>query len=168
MKRFNVLVAVLMFVLVSNGQTKNQNAKSPKDLSGESSRYGAFFRVSDAISDVEMTEAYQTLSANDTIHNSFKAIVIDVCQAKGCWMKLRLNSGQETMVRFKNYGFFVPMDIAGKEVIVNGSAYIESMSVADQKHYAKDAGLPESQIATISEPKQKLSFEADGVVLLDK
>ena len=168
MKRFNVLVALLMFVFVTYGQKNNENAKGPKELSEAHATFGTFFQVNDALSDVEMREAYQRLSTNDTIQKKFRATVTDVCQAKGCWMKLQLKNGQETMVRFKDYGFFVPMDIAGKEVIVNGLAYVESMSVADQKHYAKDAGLAQSEITKISEPRKILSFEAEGVVLLQQ
>ncbi|WP_149275151.1 DUF4920 domain-containing protein [Pareuzebyella sediminis] len=168
MKRFNVLVAFLMFVFVSYAQKNKENGTGSKELSAEHATFGTFFQFNDALSDVKMTEVYQRLSSSDTIPKKFRATVTDVCQAKGCWMKLQLKNGQETMVRFKDYGFFVPMDIAGKEVIVNGLAYVESMSVEDQKHYAKDAGLAESEINKISEPKKILSFEADGVVLIQQ
>ena len=43
--------------------------------------------------------------------------------------------------------------------------FVEEMSVADQKHYAKDAGASEEEIAKILKPKKTLGFEADGVLL---
>ena len=82
-------------------------------------------------------------------------------------MKLELQDGEETMVRFKDYGFFMPMDIKGKEVIVNGFAFVEEMSVEDQKHFAKDGGKSEAEMAKITTIKKTLSFEADGVLLKD-
>jgi hypothetical protein len=69
------------------------------------------------------------------------------------------------MVKFKDYGFFMPKDIAGKEVIVNGKAFIEAMSVDEQRHYAEDGGESAEAIAAITEQKKTLRFEADGVLL---
>jgi len=40
------------------------------------------------------------------------------------------------MVRFKDYGFFMPLDASGKEVIVAGKAFVTEVSVADLKHYS--------------------------------
>ena len=80
-------------------------------------------------------------------------------------MKLKLENGEEAMVKFKDYGFFMPKDIAGKEVIVNGLAFIEEMSVEEQKHYAEDAGESKEVIAAITAPKKTYRFEADGVLL---
>lgn len=71
----------------------------------------------------------------------------------------------EAMVRFKDYGFFMPKDIAGQEIIVNGKAYVEEMSVEDQRHYAEDGGKTAEEIAAITEPKRTLAFEADGVLI---
>ena len=69
------------------------------------------------------------------------------------------------MVRFKDYGLCMPKDIAGKEVIVNGLAFIEEMGVDDQRHYAEDAGKSPAEIAKITKPKRTLGFTADGVIL---
>ena len=54
--------------------------------------------------------------------------------------------------RFKDYGFFMPTDAAGKEVIVDGKAFVNEVSVADLKHYAEDAGKSPEEIAKITEP----------------
>ncbi|PCJ98426.1 MAG: DUF4920 domain-containing protein [Flavobacteriaceae bacterium] len=114
---------------------------------------------------VEAFNNYQSLKVNDTISTKFSAIVTGVCQAKGCWMTLSLEDGKETMVRFKDYGFFMPMDIVGKEVVVNGLAFVEEMSVEDQRHFAKDVGVSDAEIAKINKVKKTYSFEADAVLL---
>jgi hypothetical protein len=59
----------------------------------------------------------------------------------------------------------MPKDIAGKEVIVNGIAFVEAMSVEDQQHYAEDGGATPEELAKITEPKRTYGFEADGVLL---
>ena len=49
-------------------------------------------------------------------------------------MNLDLENGQEIMVNFKDYSFFVPKDIEGKKVIVDGKASIEILSVKQLQH----------------------------------
>ena len=96
-----------------------------------------------------------------------KGEVSAVCQVKGCWMIVNLVDGEETRVKFKDYGFFVPKDIVGKEVVINGQASVEEISEADQKHYAEDAGLADSEIKKIKGPKKSYSMVADGVLIKD-
>lgn len=79
---------------------------------------------------------------------------------------MRLDMGEEeAMIKFKDYGFFMPKDIAGDKVIVNGKAFIDEMSVEDQRHFAEDAGKSKEEIAAITAPKKTLSFTAEGVLL---
>ena len=82
---------------------------------------------------------------------------------------MRLDMGEEeAMIKFKDYGFFMPMDIKGEEVIVSGNAFVDEMSVEDQRHFAEDAGKSKEEIAAITQPKRTLSFTADGVLLAEK
>ena len=92
--------------------------------------------------------------------------VVDVCQEKGCWMKLERHNGQTMMVKFKDYAFFMPKDIVGKEVVVDGEAAVKEISVKQQQHYAKDAGKSEEEIKKITTPKKELTFVAKGVLVL--
>ncbi|WP_212744842.1 DUF4920 domain-containing protein [Hymenobacter jeollabukensis] len=89
----------------------------------------------------------------------------DVCQAKGCWMTLQTADGKPMRVRFKDYAFFVPKDSKGKTVVIDGWAHREEISVADQQHYAKDAGKSDKEVAAITKPQQQLTFMADGVLI---
>jgi hypothetical protein len=121
----------------------------------------------------EVTEAgAQPISALPTVlgqQDSAKVKLVgqitDVCQAKGCWMKLQTADGKEMRVRFKDYAFFVPKDAKGKTVVVDGWAHREEISVADQQHYAKDAGKSDKEVAAITKPEQQLTFMADGVLI---
>ena len=127
--------------------------------------YGKKIQADDAVSATSMGTHYKTMIVGDSIHSKMAAKVNNVCQAKGCWMTLSLEDGNEVMVKFKDYSFFVPKDIAGKEVIVNGEAYVKEVSVDEQRHYAEDAGKSGEEIAAILEPKRTYSFEADGVLI---
>ena len=96
----------------------------------------------------------------------FEATVVDVCQMKGCWMRLDLGDNKKVMVNFKDYGFFVPKDISGKNVIVSGEACKKIISVDELKHYASDRGESEEKIASIDKPEIVYSLIANGVKLL--
>jgi hypothetical protein len=81
---------------------------------------------------------------------------------------MTMDSGEsgQMMVRFKDYGFFVPKDISGREVVVHGKAYYQLTPVEDLRHYAEDAGQSPEEVAAITEPKQELHFLAEGVRVL--
>tara|TARA_B100000963_G_scaffold61745_1_gene49713 strand:+ start:42043 stop:42495 length:453 start_codon:yes stop_codon:yes gene_type:complete len=113
----------------------------------------------------EINNLFTNLEAGEFNNTKFKATVVDVCKMKGCWMNLDLNNNKQVMVRFKNYGFFVPKDIEGKDVIVEGKAFIDVLTVDELKHYAFDAGKSKEEIDKIQKEKRIYSFEATGVVI---
>ena len=84
---------------------------------------------------------------------------------KGCWMVVELPEQIDVRVTFKDYGFFVPKNIENTEVIVKGKAFLDEMSVEDQKHYAEDEGKSEAEIAAITSPKSSRAFVANAVLL---
>ena len=96
-----------------------------------------------------------------------KGVVKDVCKEKGCWMTMTLTNGDEIRVTFKDYKFFMPKDIVGKEVVLDGFAYTDTTSVEKLRHFAKDGGKSEIEIAAILSPKTQLAFEAKGVVIMN-
>ncbi|WP_421945362.1 DUF4920 domain-containing protein [Pedobacter sp.] len=94
--------------------------------------------------------------------------VVDVCKKKGCWMTLEMPNGDPMRVTFKDYAFFMPMDIVGKNVVLDGIAKKQTISVETLRHYAEDAKKSPEEVAKITDPKKELAFEAKGVVILDK
>ena len=91
--------------------------------------------------------------------------ILSSCPMKGCWMKIK--SEEDTiLVRFKDYGFFVPKDgIAGDKTIINGKLSIDTLSVALLRHYAEDAGKSLEEINKITESEVSMTFLADGVLI---
>lgn len=94
--------------------------------------------------------------------------VVDVCKKKGCWMTLEMPNGEPMRVTFKDYAFFMPMDVVGKKVVLDGIAKKQTISVETLRHYAEDAKKTPEEVAKITDPKKELAFEAKGVVILDK
>ena len=83
-------------------------------------------------------------------------------------MTADLGDGNEVRVTFKDYGFFMPKNISGEEVIVNGQAFVKEMPVEELRHYAEDAGKTKEEIEAITEPKRTYALVADGVLLVEK
>ena len=114
-----------------------------------------------------MLEKFKALKKGDTIQVKFKTKINKSCKKKGCWMRLDLGENQESLVRFKDYGFFVPLNAAGKEVVVNGKAYLDVVTVAQLKHYAKDEGQSQEEIDKITEDQVTYAVESNGVLLVE-
>ncbi|WJJ98016.1 DUF4920 domain-containing protein [Algibacter luteus] len=160
------LLIISVFMLISCKNNAQENTETiPKEKKIEFASFGKSIIATDAIAASSMATHYKTLNVGDSIDSKIKAKVNEVCQAKGCWMRLQLDDENEVMVKFKDYGFFVPKDISGKTVIINGKAFIQEVSVDEQRHYAEDAGKTPEEIASITEPKRTYSFEADGVLV---
>jgi hypothetical protein len=103
----------------------------------------------------------QSLPSGDAL---VKTTVVEVCPKKGCWMKVRgANESEQMRVTFKDYGFFVPTELVGKEVALQGSYVKHVESVEEQKHLLQDAKRPQAEIDAITKPKETIRFVATGV-----
>jgi hypothetical protein len=125
--------------------------------------YGEPFDVE--AGDMSWKEIDKNIRKFEGSEGNIRGTVAEICQAKGCWLSLE-SDGQTYMVKFKDYGFFLPRDISGKEVVLHGTAYIETTTVDELRHYAEDAGKSADEISAITEPKKELKFMADGAVVL--
>jgi hypothetical protein len=164
MKITIITLAVLIF-FVSCKEKKDSN----KDFQKENITYlsyGKKITAENAVSKEGMAKKFEDLKKGDTIDMKFASNINEVCKTKGCWMKLDLGSDSEAMVRFTDYGFFVPLNSDKRDVIIEGRAFVSEISVEELQHYAKDAGKSEEEIAQITEPKTSFGFEADGVLMV--
>jgi len=118
--------------------------------------YGNEISSEDAISTAEFIAK---VSDTETKYK-IKGKIEEVCQMKGCWMTLKNEHELNVRVTFKDYGFFVPKDISGSEVIIEGVAFKELLDEDVARHYAEDGNkvYDESMRSTIS-------FVASGVLV---
>ncbi len=173
MTKFRNLLFLLSVCFIFGCNSTQQHSTETEPTASETepesklSYFGAKISADDAL---PFDQLLQTMHGTDSLAVKVKGKVEDVCQAKGCWMNIVSNEpGQAPMmVRFKDYGFFVPKDIGGKEVIIDGYAFRETTSVDELRHYAEDAGKSKAEIEAINEPKEELKFLASGVILLDE
>ena len=167
--KFNAMKnTVYLFLLINflySCKQKAQPAQSPIQVgSVVYDTYGAAMDAQSVLTTKDLATSFSTMKKTDTLFAKVKGTIKEVCSKKGCWMTLDIGGEKEMMVRFKDYGFFMPLDAKG-EVIVNGFATVSETSVDDLKHYAEDSGASELEIEAIVTPELTYSFEADGVLL---
>ena len=162
-----MLVLVVSCLLSCNQKKENDNMKAAteENVDANYESFGQEISPKGTFSSSVMLEKYESLRGGDTINVKFDTKINSVCQNKGCWMVLELPGVDDVMVKFENYGFFVPKDAMGKDVIVRGKAFIEETTVEEQRHYAEDAGKSIDEVMAISEPEKKFGFIADGVLI---
>lgn len=155
-KLIYVFVAVLFAIGVKS--------QPPAGKATPGSTYGAKI---DGANSINASELPALLKTKDTAQVKVKASVIEVCSKKGCWMTFKVNEKEEAFVKMKDYGFFVPVDMKGKTVVLEGKAFTKTTSVAELKHYAEDAKKSQKEIDAIVEPKTEIRFMADGIVVVE-
>lgn len=166
MKKIVKLVVVSLIVFVS---CKNENSKSAEQ--SVEKEVVSYLSFGDEIADdgaltlTDMSDKYKTLKEGDTLNIKFASSINKVCKTKGCWMNLDLGNEEEAFVNFKDYGFFMPLNSEGKEVIVEGKAFLKVTTVEELRHFAEDEGKSAEEVAKITEPEHTLAFEANGVLM---
>lgn len=159
MKKFLFTLLAAGFGFLANAQPPEGDAK-PGDYYGEklASTEGALNVVDVAAKLNGGTESFDT---------KMKGKVVEVCPKKGCWITLELANGQTATVKMKDYGFFVPLSLKGKTVVIDGEAKLKTTSVAELRHYAEDAKKSQAEIDAITEPKKEVRIMARGIAVVE-
>lgn len=121
----------------------------------------------DGTESITISELSEKLKSTDKFTGKVKGQVVEVCKKKGCFLTLKRDNGETVLVRFTDYAYFVPDDLIGKTVAIEGRAKVKETSVDWLKHYAEDKGASKEEIAKIDKPRKDISIVADGVVVLN-
>lgn len=90
--------------------------------------------------------------------------ITEVCSKAGCWVNIDKGNGETFMVRFKDH-FTIPTKTEpGTMAFLHGTAYMDTVSVEELRHYQEDAGKSKEEIMKITEPEFNMNFEADGIL----
>jgi hypothetical protein len=167
MKKIAILsVAALFFAACGNNTTSNnQDTKTDQTAGLDTAGMQYFGEKISHENAISIADLKAQMGDKTEMKVKLMAKVEDVCQKKGCWMNLVDENGNKIRVTFKDYGFFMPLDAAGRLAIAEGIAKVEVTSIEDLKEYAKDAGKTQQEIDAITEPEKELVFEASGVIL---
>ncbi len=157
MKKIALVFSLLVFSICSQAQPPEGNA-APGDS------YGANVKTKGAVALAEL--AHKLENGSPSTEAKIKAKVLEVCPNKGCWLKLELPDGQQATVKMKDYGFFVPLAVKGKTVVIDGTVALKTTPVSELKHFAEDAKKSKAEIDAIIEPKKEISILASGIVVI--
>jgi hypothetical protein len=108
---------------------------------------------------LSVVEASSESNVGQTL--AVKGPAAEVCQNKGCWMVLT-EGPRSIRVTFADYAFFVPKDIAGKTVVVEGVLSHKLLSADEAKHYAEESP---TAAAAPAGPREEWSLVATSVVV---
>ncbi len=111
-------------------------------------------------------ELYLMVASGDTAFVKIKTKVVTSCASEGCWLTFFVNDSISAIAKMKDHAFFVPLDIQGKTVVMDGKAYMKTTSVKELKHLAEDAKKPKKEIDAITKPKKQIVFIASGVLVV--
>jgi len=166
MKRliFSLALLLVSFGMVACSQPAD-DATTTEETVSELPSTGSFGKTITEDGAVQLASLDGAVTPGDEFFTKVEGEIVEVCQKKGCWMTVKKDDGSLVRVTFKDYGFFVPKDAAGKWVVMEGIAFYDTLTVATLKHYAEDAGKTADEVATITDPEYKIVFEAEGVII---
>jgi hypothetical protein len=139
-------------------------AQPPKGPAKVGNTYGDAIKADGAIA---LAELPAKLNNDEPMQTKVKARVLDVCPKKGCWISLQMPDSTKAFVKMKDYGFFVPVDLKGKNIVLDAEAAMKTISVEELQHYAEDAKKSREEIAAITKPEKELRLTAKGIVVVE-
>lgn len=178
-----LILAVTVFACEPSTETAGENETTPNSeeivpeevVDEESAEEGAALPDPDAIGNFGAAisaegamgggELLAQLAGQDSVMMKVRSSIAECCQAKGCWMTMPLEGEQEMTVKFKDYAFFAPMNSIGKNAVVEGWAYKEVVSVEELQHLAQDNNASTEEIEAITEPEERITFMASGLIV---
>lgn len=163
LKTILLLLSVSFSTLAFSQETKMTGPPAGKAIVGDT--YGSPVPASAESKAISVEKLGKKLKKdNKKVENvAIKGKVTDVCDKKGCWLTIQTEDNSQFFVKMKDYGFFVPTALKGKNVVLEGAAERKVISVDEQKHYAEDAKKPQSEIDAITQPKEEIRFVANGI-----
>ena len=107
MKKIFLVIVVLSIISCNNDGIKEiEQSIVESDESSDETYYGNKIS-SDSIS--EYINVIQEVAEIGRTSAKLEGTIIETCAKKGCWMRV-VSEADTLMVRFKDYGFFVPKE----------------------------------------------------------
>ena len=157
MKTLSILSALFILTIAV------VRAQPPKGPVTPGTTFGSSIAAEGAVPVADLSKLLQ----DDQSHPvKVKGTVTDVCPKKGCWLSLEMLDNSKVFVKMKDYGFFVPVELIGKTVVVDAEAKVIKTSVDELKHYAEDAKKSKEEIDAIKGPKEEIRLTANGIVVV--
>ena len=166
MKSLLFVATLLAFTgqAMAHGQGEHKAAKvSKKSMNKDQKTFGG--QISGKTSHSALSKVMGDFSKYDGKTIVLEATPEKVCEKKGCWMVLK-DGKHKVRTLFKDYGFFVPANIVGKKVRVQGIMEQKKVSAGTIRHFMKDAGKSIDEIKKVKTSQIQFQFTADAVEII--
>ncbi|MGZ5189168.1 MAG: DUF4920 domain-containing protein, partial [Kaistella sp.] len=163
-----VLLLTIAISTVINAQQSEKVAGPPAGNALVGEVYGTKVSGKSEESAISPKKLEKKLKSSKKLENvAVKGKVTDVCDKKGCWLTVETENNEKFFVKMKDYAFFVPTALKGKNVILEGNAETKVITVDEQKHYAEDAKKSQAEIDAITKPQEEIRFVASGIKVVN-
>ncbi len=160
MSQIILALSFLIFCFQSNANESHKTTKTQTEA--HQNKFGTTITSSEKVT---LTEAINNFDQYKDKKIVFEAVTEKVCEQSGCWMVIK-DGNHQVRTLFKDYGFFVPKDILGKKVRVQGIMEQKKISAATLRHFKKDEGAKLEDIKKIKTGKVDYQFTADAVEII--
>jgi hypothetical protein len=165
MKQFIALIFIVAIVVACDKPAQDTELLAIETAVEVPAGWDSFGEPINVDNAVDINEVVDEFTLEQEKNYKISGTLTTVCQSKGCWTTLTTDDGRSVKMTFANYGFFLPTDAAGREIIAEGIGFKKIASVAEQRHHLEDAGATAEEMAKITEDKVEYAFEATGVIL---
>ena len=140
-RRFLPALFTLTFIGISPGlfaeESEVLRLSEPVEVTATYEVFGsALPEAGTPLSLADLVEDYEKYLDQEVL---LETRIAKVCQKKGCFF-VATEGPSTARVTFKDYGFFIPTDSGGKEVVLLGTFSRKSVSREQAEHYAADLG----------------------------
>ncbi|MEM6640735.1 MAG: DUF4920 domain-containing protein, partial [Pseudomonadota bacterium] len=95
--------------------------------------------IDNDLTPITLSELIDNAGKHANARVAVRTRIAKVCQKKGCFF-MATEGSKSARITFRDYGFFVPTDSAGKAVDLVGTFERVELDAAKADHYAKDLG----------------------------
>lgn len=156
------LMAVILLLAACQQTVRHHEDSHETAAIASSGIFGEEFNTGQAVPAADLTTLF---GEQDSVAAIVTGHIKASCKHSGCWMDVDLGGQDVVHVTFKDDGFTIPLDAAGKNAVVQGMAYRNMVPVETLRNYAREEGMSEDEIALITEPAWEYEFVASGVVI---
>jgi len=123
-----------------------------------------FGRKVDSLQHIRADKVEAFMGTKIRISTTITGKVLQVDTPKGGWLQLDAGGGKIIRVHFKDYNVFIPKQLKGRNVMIQGVA--QKLLIADDmQHFAGENVDRKKQNAVKPDAKQRLTFEAWGLMV---
>ena len=158
MRALIFLAVLIVFSIQAHSGCEDHDRKVAS--SGEAKK--SFGKPITLAESIELNSAINSFDKHQGKDILVRGKVNKVCKKKGCWMQVESANG-DVRVTFRDYAFFVPADLMGKTVELEGRLIRKKVSKSEAQHYLEDAGMSSKEAAKKAQAGRKFRFVAAGV-----